>query len=75
LYIEKTDSSREFFYNLKNLKLDRQDSNYFIAHTQNYATWVGSNELTQKELLDFLNESHAVHQFKDVENDESVRIV
>ncbi len=75
LYIEKTDSSREFFENLKNLKLDRQDSNYFIAHTQNYATWVGSHELSREKLLEFLDQSHAVHKFEDIETDDSVRIV
>jgi hypothetical protein len=57
IFVEKRDQSQEFFDRLGYFKLDTQYSNYYIAHSRNYAVWVDPSELNKEELLEFLNES------------------
>jgi len=60
IYVEKCDESRGFFDRLCYFKLDTQDSNYYLAHSRNYAVWIESSELNKEDLLSFLHTSRSL---------------
>lgn len=62
IFVKKCKESTGFFERLKYFKLDTQDSNYYIAHSRNYAVWVNPSELKKSDLLAFLHESKSTVQ-------------
>lgn len=59
VFVEKCPDSLDFFERLEHFKLDEQQSNYYLAHANNYAVWIEPSELTKKELLEFLKVSES----------------
>lgn len=57
VFVKKCDKSKGFFDRLTYFKLDNQNSNYYIAHSRNYAVWLDNAELDKEELIVFLNQS------------------
>lgn len=67
VYVNKTYHSKSFFQSLIKFKLDEQNSNHYIAHYRNYATWIDESELTKLKLLAFLTESSNAHEIEKKE--------
>lgn len=71
VFVRKNDTSKNFFERLSHFGLDRQNSNYYVAHSRNYAVWVDPSELQKDELFDFLEQSHSSVTMNDEMFDET----
>ena len=60
VFVERCATSEGFFNRLTYFRLDNQDSNYYIAHSRNYAVWLDNEELDKEELLTFLHQSKSM---------------
>jgi hypothetical protein len=65
VYVERCDESQGFFERLAFFKLDTQESNYYIAHSRNYAVWIDPSELKKDDLLTFLHVSKSLVSVDD----------